>query len=223
MRVRCFGHSAFLLSANAGSVMIDPFDGPLARERGTQWDYPDIEGVEPDLLLITHEHFDHSNQDAIGGDPQVIRSTAGSFETPLGDVLAIASEHDPSAGTERGPNEIFSFELDGMRVCHLGDLGQSALRDEQIAAIGKPDVLMVPVGGHFTIDAEAAAEVVRVLDPAIVVPMHYGSPAVGLPLAPVDDFLALMEGQELRREDAAEFDLARPAEGTTTVVVPAAP
>jgi len=116
-----------------------------------------------------------------------------------------------------------SGELDGMRVCHLGDLGQSALRDEQIAAIGKPDVLMVPVGGHFTIDAEAAAEVVRVLDPAIVVPMHYGSPAVGLPLAPVDDFLALMEGQELRREDAAEFDLARPAEGTTTVVVPAAP
>ncbi len=222
MRLRWFGQSAFLLSGDAGSVMIDPFDGPLARERGTQWDYPDIEGVEPDLLLITHEHFDHSNQDAIGGDPQVIRSTAGSFETPLGGVLAIASEHDPSAGTERGPNAIFSFELDGMRVCHLGDLGQSALRDEQVAAIGRPDVLMVPVGGNFTIDAEAAAEVVRVLDPAIVVPMHYSSPSVGLPLAPVDDFLALMEGHELRRENAAELELERPGEGTT-VVVPAAP
>jgi L-ascorbate metabolism protein UlaG (beta-lactamase superfamily) len=137
-------------------------------------------------------------------------------------VLAIASEHDPSAGTERGPNAIFSFELDGLRICHLGDLGQSALRDEQLAAIGKPDVLMVPVGGHFTIDAEAAAEVVRVLDPAVVVPMHYGSPAVGLPLAPVDDFLALMEGRELRRADAAELELERPGEGMT-VVVPAAP
>jgi L-ascorbate metabolism protein UlaG (beta-lactamase superfamily) len=222
MRLRWFGQSAFLLNGGAGSVMIDPFDGPLARERGTQWDYPDIEGVEPDLLLITHEHFDHSNQDAIGGDPQVIRSTAGSFETKFGDVLAIASEHDPSAGTERGPNAIFSFELDGLRICHLGDLGQSALRDEQLAAIGRPDLLMVPVGGHFTIDAEAAAEVVRVLGPAIVVPMHYGSPAVGLPLAPVDDFLALMEGHELRREDAAELELERPGEGTT-VVVPAAP
>jgi L-ascorbate metabolism protein UlaG (beta-lactamase superfamily) len=222
MRLRWFGQSAFLLSAGAGSVMIDPFDGPLARERGTRWDYPDIEGVEPDLLLITHEHFDHSNQDAIGGDPQVIRSTAGKFETKFGDVLAIASEHDPSAGTERGPNAIFSFELDGLRICHLGDLGQSALRDEQLAAIGKPDVLMVPVGGHFTIDAEAAAEVVRVLDPAVVVPMHYGSPAVGLPLAPVEDFLALMEGRELRRADAAELELERPAEGMT-VVVPAAP
>jgi L-ascorbate metabolism protein UlaG (beta-lactamase superfamily) len=222
MRLRWFGQSAFLLSGDAGRVMIDPFDGPLARERGTQWDYPDIEGVEPDLLLISHEHFDHSNQDAIGGDPQVIRSTAGSFETPLGDVLAIASEHDPSAGTERGPNAIFSFELDGTRVCHLGDLGQSALREEQLAAIGKADVLMVPVGGHFTIDAEAAAEVVRVLDPAIVVPMHYGLPAVGLPLAPVDDFLALMEGHDVRRENAAELELERPGEGTT-VVVPAAP
>jgi L-ascorbate metabolism protein UlaG (beta-lactamase superfamily) len=205
MRLRWFGQSAFLLSGDAGSVMIDPFDGPLARERGTQWDYPDIESVEPDLLLISHEHFDHSNQDAIGGDPQVIRSTAGSFETPLGDVLAIASEHDSSAGTERGPNAIFSFEL-----------------EEQLAAIGKPDLLMVPVGGHFTIDAGSAAEVVRVLDPAIVVPMHYGLPAVGLPLAPVDDFLALMEGHELRREEAAEFELERPGEGTT-VVVPAAP
>jgi L-ascorbate metabolism protein UlaG (beta-lactamase superfamily) len=222
MRLRWFGQSAFLLSGDAGTVMIDPFDGPLARERGTQWDYPDIEGVEPDLLLITHEHFDHANQDAIGGDPQVIRSTAGSFETPVGDVLAVASEHDASAGTERGPNSIFCFELDGLRVCHMGDFGQSALRDEQRAAIGEPDVLLVPVGGHFTIDAEAAAELVRALDPAVVVPMHYGNPAVGLPLAPVDDFLALMEDRELQRSDGSEVELERPESGAT-VVVPAAP
>jgi L-ascorbate metabolism protein UlaG (beta-lactamase superfamily) len=222
MRLRWFGQSAFLLSGDAGDVMIDPFDGPLARERGTQWDYPDIESVEPDLLLITHEHFDHANQDAIGGDPHVVRSTAGSFDTPLGVVLAIASEHDASAGTERGPNAIFCFELDGLRVCHMGDFGQSGLRDEQSAAIGRPDVLMVPVGGHFTIDGGAAAELVRTLDPAIVVPMHYGSPKVGLPLAPVDDFLGLMEGNEVRREGTPELDLERPS-GGTIVVVPAAP
>lgn len=221
MRLRWFGHSTFLLSGGAGEVMIDPFDGPLARERGTQWDYPDIEDVEPDLLLITHEHFDHASQDAIGGDPQVIRSTAGSFETPLGDVLAIASEHDPSAGTERGPNAIFCFELDGLRVCHMGDFGQSALRDEQRAAIGEPDVLIVPVGGHFTIDAEQAAEVVRTLDPAVVVPMHYDTPKVGLPLAPLDDFLGRVGDREIRREDSAEVELERP--GGKTVVVPAAP
>ena len=222
MRARWFGQSAFLLRGEAGEVMIDPFDGPLARERGTQWDYPDIEGVEPDLLLITHEHFDHSNQDAIGGDPQVIRSTAGKFDTRFGDVLAIASEHDPSAGTERGPNAIFRFELDGLRVCHMGDFGQSGLRDEQKAAIGTLDVLFVPVGGHFTVDAQAAAELVRLLDPGVVVPMHYSTPAVGLPLSPVDDFLELMEDRELLREGSAEFELARPAEGAA-VVVPAAP
>jgi L-ascorbate metabolism protein UlaG (beta-lactamase superfamily) len=222
MRLRWFGQSAFLLSGEAGTVMIDPFDGPLARERGTQWDYPDIEGVEPDLLLITHEHFDHANQDAIDGEPQVVRSTAGSFETPLGDVLAIASEHDPSAGTERGPNAIFCFELDGLRICHMGDFGQSALREEQKAAIGTVDVLMVPVGGHFTIDAEAAAAVVRELSPAVVVPMHYSSPKVGLPLAPVDDFLGLVDDREVRREDAPEVELERPS-GGATVVVPAAP
>jgi L-ascorbate metabolism protein UlaG (beta-lactamase superfamily) len=222
MRLRWFGQSAFLLSGDAGDVMIDPFDGPLARERGTDWNYPDIEGVEPDLLLITHEHFDHANQDAIDGDPQVIRSTAGSFESPVGDVLAIASEHDPSAGTERGPNAIFCFALDGVRVCHVGDFGQSALRPEQRDAIGAVDVLLVPVGGHFTIDAEGAAELVRELDPQVVVPMHYGSEKIGLPLAPVDDFLGLVEDRDVERADSAELELELPPQGKT-VVVPAAP
>jgi L-ascorbate metabolism protein UlaG (beta-lactamase superfamily) len=222
MRLRWFGHSTFLLSGDAGEVMIDPFDGALARERGTDWGYPDIEGIEPDLLLISHEHFDHANQDAIGGDPQVIRSTAGSFESPVGDVLAIASEHDPSAGTERGPNAIFRFELGGVSVCHMGDFGQSALRLEQREAIGTVDVLLVPVGGHFTIDAEAAAELVRAIDPAVVVPMHYASEKVGLPLAPVDDFLSLVEDREQQRFDSAELELELPSRGKT-VVVPAAP
>jgi L-ascorbate metabolism protein UlaG (beta-lactamase superfamily) len=222
MKLRWYGHSSFLLSGDAGEVFIDPFDGDLARERGTEWGYPDIEGVEPDLLLISHEHFDHANQDAIGGDPQVIRSTAGSFETPLGDVLAIASEHDPSAGTERGPNAIFCLELDGLRVCHMGDFGQSALREEQKAAIGDVDVLLILVGGHFTVDAQKAAEVVRELDPAVVVPMHYATPTVGLPLTSVDDFLELMDDREVRREDAPEVEVERPSKGAT-VVVPAAP
>ena len=119
-------------------MAIDPFAdmSAMAASRGMQFDYPPIEGVEADLLLVTHEHMDHNGVDAIGGDPAILRSTAGKLESPIGEITAIASEHDEAAGTERGPNTIFVFELDGLRVCHFGDFGQRALRDEQAAAIG---------------------------------------------------------------------------------------
>ena len=123
MKIRWFGQSAFLLSDDQHRVFIDPFgdiDSP-------QWHYPPIEGVDADVLLVTHEHRDHNVVDVIGGEPLVIRSTAGRFETPIGEVVAIASEHDDVAGTARGPTTIFRFELDGFRCCHLGHFGQPAL------------------------------------------------------------------------------------------------
>jgi L-ascorbate metabolism protein UlaG (beta-lactamase superfamily) len=112
MRVEWHGQSAFALSTASTSVFIDPFGdmSPLA-ERGMQFDYPAITGVGADLLLVTHEHLDHNGVEAISGDPQLIRSTAGRFESPIGEVVAIASEHDRAAGTERGPNSIVGFEL----------------------------------------------------------------------------------------------------------------
>ena len=113
-----------------------------------QFDYPAIEGVEPELLLVTHEHRDHNGVEAIGGSPAVIRSTAGTLESPVGEVVAVASEHDEVAGTQRGPNTIFVFTLDGLRIAHFGDFGQTALRDEQADAIGQVDLAFVPVGGR---------------------------------------------------------------------------
>src|ERR1035441_10656961 len=158
MRVEWYGQSAFRLSAGDASVAIDPFGdmSAMAASRGMQFDYPAIDGVEADLLLVTHEHLDHNGVEAIGGDPAILRSTAGKLESPVGEVTAIASEHDESAGTERGPNTIFVFELDGIRVAHFGDFGQSALRDEQAAAVGNVDLLIVPVGGGPTIGAPPA-------------------------------------------------------------------
>ena len=157
MKIRWFGQSAFLLTGER-SVAIDPF-GPsmaeLTSSRGIVFDYPPIDGVEADLLLITHEHADHNAAEAIGGAPVVIRSTAGTIDSPLGDVVAVASEHDELAGTVRGPNTIFRFELDGLQVCHLGDFGQAALRPEQEQAIGQVDLLFVPVGGGPTVGGEA--------------------------------------------------------------------
>src|SRR3954453_2854637 len=132
MLIEWYGQSAFRLEGGGASVFIDPFGIPsegLAK-RGLSFDYPPIEGVSADLVLVTHEHFDHNAADRIDGSPAVIRSTAGTLESPVREVVAIASEHDEHAGTERGPNSIFVFTLDGTRVCHFGDFGQSGLRDE---------------------------------------------------------------------------------------------
>ena len=189
MRIRWYGQSAFLLEAEK-RVAIDPFGAITERcgERGLTFTYPPVAVDRADLLLITHEHADHNAAEVVGGDPTTIRSTAGTIPSPVGDVVAVASEHDDVAGTKRGPNTIFRFALDGFRFCHLGDFGQRALRPEQREAIGDVDVLMVPVGGGPTIGGANAAALVRQLAPRLVVPMHYRTKAVNF-LEPPDEFL----------------------------------
>src|SRR5262249_33096648 len=139
---------SFRLQDGDTTVFIDPFGdmGGLA-SRGLEFNYPPIEGVEADLLLVTHEHRDHNAVEVIGGDPVILRSTAGTHESPAGTVTGVASEHDPVAGTQRGPNTIFTFTLGGVKVAHFGDFGQSELRSEQADALGTADLLIVPVGG----------------------------------------------------------------------------
>jgi len=206
MQIRWYGQSAFLISAER-TVFVDPF-GPMEglAERGMQFDYPAIEGVEADLLLVTHEHADHNAVDVVGGSPQILRSTAGTFDSPLGEVIVVASEHDEAAGTKRGPNTIFRFALDGLRLCHFGDFGQSELRHEQLRAIGSVDVLFLPVGGGPTVGGEPAAAIVRALKPRLVVPMHYRTDAVNF-LDPPDAFLdALGARVERLAENELEAD-----------------
>jgi L-ascorbate metabolism protein UlaG (beta-lactamase superfamily) len=212
MRIRWFGQSAFLLTGEQ-TVLIDPF-GEMNRP---QWRYAPVSGVEADLLLITHEHGDHNHVDAAVGEPHLFRSTAGTRETPVGDVVGIASEHDDVAGTQRGPNTIFCFTLDGDRVAHFGDFGQKELRPEQRAAIGEVDVLFVPVGGGFTIGGRQAADIVKELEPRIVVPMHYRTPAIDF-LEPADEFLEAVD-MPVNRLDTHETD----TDDLAGVVVLAAP
>src|SRR4051794_30031090 len=182
MQVEWYGQSAFRLSDGATTVFIDPFDDlvPMAG-RGLRWDYPAIEGVRADLLLVTHEHFDHNGVGAVAGDPPTIRSTAGRLESPIGEVLAVASEHDRAAGTERGPNTLFAFTLGGRRVAHLGDLGQADLREEQARALGRVDLLFVPVGGGPTIRAQQAPAIAPPPSAPVVVPLHYRPQRIDLP------------------------------------------
>jgi L-ascorbate metabolism protein UlaG (beta-lactamase superfamily) len=222
MEVEWYGQSAFRLAASQATVVIDPFDDLSGlRSRGVQFDYPAIEGVSADLLLVTHEHVDHNGVEVVAGDPVILRSTAGRHSSPIGDVIGVASEHDEVAGTERGPNTIFAFELDGLRVCHFGDFGQGGLREEQGEAIGRVDLLFLPVGGGPTLGAEQAAAIVDRIAPRWVVPMHYRTPRIGF-LEPADAFL---EGQaHVERLDGPVFDTAAlPVKDRPVAVVPAAP
>jgi L-ascorbate metabolism protein UlaG (beta-lactamase superfamily) len=207
MRIRWYGQSAFLLTGERHRVFIDPFGdmGGVSRP-GWRWPFPTIEGAEADLLLVTHDHLDHNGVEAVGGDP-VVLTKAGTHESPLGGVVGIASEHDAVAGTQRGPNTIFRFSLDGTTVAHFGDFGQPALRAEQREALGEVDVLILPVGGGPTIAPDAAAELVREVQPALVVPMHYRTPN-GLDfLDPPDGFLEAIDGARVLRLETSEAEL----------------
>lgn len=222
MRVDWYGQSAFRLSDGAQTVFIDPFgDMSALASRGMQFDYPAIAGVAADLVLITHEHRDHNAVEVIEGDPAVLRSTAGTHDSPVGQVVGVASEHDRAAGTERGPNTIFCLSLGGVRVAHFGDFGQAALRPEQREAIGAVDLLIVPVGGGPTIGAPEATEIVSALAPRWVVPMHYRTPRIGF-LEPADAFLAGFHSVQHASEPGFDTD-ALPSGDGPVIVVPDVP
>jgi L-ascorbate metabolism protein UlaG (beta-lactamase superfamily) len=219
MRVNWYGQSAYALTDGDTTVFIDPFGDMSAA--GDRWSYPPIEGVDAHVLLVTHEHRDHNGVEVIGGDPALVRSAVGTHESPIGPIVGVSSEHDRAAGTERGHNVLYAFDFGGLRVAHLGDLGQAALREEQIAALGDVDLLFVPAGAGPVLDGEAAAKVVAALAPSVVVPMHYRTHRLTF-LEPVDDFAARFERVE--RLDVPVFETAELAVGDgPLVVVPAAP
>jgi L-ascorbate metabolism protein UlaG (beta-lactamase superfamily) len=223
MQVEWYGQSAFRLEADGKTVFIDPFGdmSGLTAARGMQWDYPAIEDVDAELLLVTHEHGDHNAVEVIGGSPTTLRATAGRHGSPVGEVVGVASEHDENAGTERGPNTIFVFDLGGVRVAHFGDFGQSELRPEQAEAIGKVDLLFIPVGAGPTIGAADAKAIAERLGAKWIVPMHYRTPRIGF-LDTADEFLAAMP--DVERLDEPRFDTSSlAAERAPLAVVPAAP
>ena len=180
MIVRWLGHSCFLLKGEGGLVILmDPF-----YEQAVGYVMP---GIQANIVTISHDHDDHNNVQAAGEYADVIIGP-GEFISHEMDLFGIKSYHDSERGRLRGENTIFCFELDGVRVCHLGDLGQKLSR-AQIREIGQVDLLFVPVGGGYTIDASGADKAIEALHPAIIVPMHYQTAALNFPLEPVDAFL----------------------------------
>ena len=215
VRLTWFGQSAFLLEASDGTrIIIDPYQ-PGTSGSGLGYS-PIAEGA--DAVVVTHEHTDHNAVDEVSGNPQVFRqpteATIGSTK-----ITGVPSFHDDQGGASRGSNTIVVLDDGALRVVHLGDLGV-ALSAGQIRTIGRVDVLLVPVGGTYTIDAATALEQVFALAPRVVVPMHYKTTKVKLPLAPVDDFLARTEhaGLRIHRVGGSSMELSPDTLPDTTEV-----
>ena len=161
------------------TLAIDPFNEALGLK---------VPSLTADILLITHDHHDHNNKKAIKGTPFLIEGP-GEYEVKEVFVQGIPSFHDEEGGKKRGQNTIYTIEVEEMRLCHLGDFGQKELTEDQLEQIGDIDVLMIPVGGEFTVDAKGAAHVISQIEPKIVIPMHYALPKLKTKLDEVDKFL----------------------------------
>lgn len=189
MLITYHGHSEFLLEGRHGfSLLTDPFDAHVG--------YP-MEEVQADIVTCSHGHGDHAFTEKVTGNPMIIREAGVWQAGPDAKITAIPSFHDDVQGAKRGHNLLMKIEAEGLSIVHLGDLGVS-LSPEQIAALGQIDILLIPVGGFYTIDAKAAYETVQALKPRIVIPMHYKTEVNrDWPIAEAADFLRLMGCEKL--------------------------
>lgn len=189
MEVKWYGHAAFFIKAEEGiRVITDPYQ-PGAYGGGIA--YGPIRD-EADVVTVSHDHDDHNWTTGLPGSPQVVKGP-GRHHVKGKVFHGIATYHDPSKGSERGENTIFCFEVDGIRVCHLGDLGH-LLGQQEVEAIGEVDLLLIPVGGFYTINAEEASQVLEQLRPKKVIPMHFKTDKCNFPISGVEAFLKGKEG-----------------------------
>lgn len=196
MKIKWLGHASFLVTSEEGKKIItDPYSvaGGIS--------YTPIK-ESADVVTISHDHGDHNNDKAVKGNPHVIRERGIRWVKGI-EFKGIPSHHDAAQGNQRGDNTIFRFTVDGINICHLGDLGH-LLNDKQIADIGSVDILLIPVGGYFTIDAEQATAISWSLKARVVIPMHYKTSKCALPISKVDEFL---KGKEnVRNLNSSEIE-----------------
>lgn len=211
MDIYWYGQACFKLKGKNATVVLDPFD-------------PDFVGLKlprdlsADSVLISHDHKDHNNSEAVtatpaGGKPMVFKEP-GEYEVAGAVISGTNSYHDNVSGSERGKNIIFHLLMDGLDIVHLGDLGQEKLTEEQVAAIGQTDILLIPVGGMFTLNAKSASDIVSQLEPKIIIPMHYQLEGSKIELEGVEGFL---------KEMGAENAVAQPKLSITKDKLPEEP
>jgi len=180
------GHACFSIkNSNDQTIVIDPYD-----PESTGLKLPKLTA---DLVLVTHSHPDHDYVKGVGSETVPFKiSGPGEYEIAGSLIRGINSYHDENKGKDRGRNTIYVINVEGVNICHLGDLGQKKLTDIQREVIGSVDILMIPVGGIFTIDAKDAVEVIAQLEPRIVIPMHYKEDLLKYELGSLEDFIKQM-------------------------------
>lgn len=207
MNINWYGQSYFKITGKNAAVATDPFDAKIGLKPPR---------IEADIVTISHTHPDHNNLDVIKGDPAVIDGP-GEYSVKGVEIQGIGSYHDKNQGKERGTNTIYTIEVDDIKICHLGDLGQD-LSDEQIDKIGNVDILLIPVGGVYTIDAEEAIKVINQIEPRIVIPMHYKIQGLSIKLETLDKFSKEMGASKiLPKLSVKKKEL--PSENTEVVIL----
>ncbi len=211
MKIKYLAHAAFLITSESGvRIVTDPYETSPGLKHGEIKETADI-------VIVSHEHGDHNNVAAVRGNPKAVR---GNAEIKGIRIKAVPAAHDDKGGSQRGKDTIFCFEVDGVNICHAGDLGH-VLSEEQVKAIGKVDVLMIPVGGFFTIDAKTATKVGEQLKPKVIIPMHYKTDKLDFPITGVDEFT---KGKgNVTRSNSSEIELKAgtlPAVTQITVLKP---
>ena len=198
MKIRYLGHSCFSLTESTGTTVVcDPFgDVGFSMPR-----------VRADVVTVSHDHYDHNNTASVSGSPVVLNEECQE-EIEGVSITGIKSYHDDEEGGKRGKNLIFKFRLDGVEVCHLGDLGEDR-SSSLIETLLPVHVLMIPVGGKYTIDSEQAKEYVDRIMPSIVIPMHYKTKGLDLDIDKPDSFLDMFDEEEVEYLEDSEIELTR--------------
>ena len=200
MKIKYFGHASFLVTTDNGTrIITDPYE-PGSFDGAVKY-LPIAE--EADIVFVSHAHADHNHTASVYGNPQVV-DKAGANNIRGIDILGVPTYHDASEGSERGSNIIFRFEADGLVLCHMGDIGH-ALDNALAHQLTPVDILMMPVGGFFTIDCSEADSLIDSLMPELVIPMHYKTDGVDFPIAPVNDFLC--GRKEVLWEEGSEVEV----------------
>jgi len=182
IKIKWFGHSMWKISNEKVSIITDPF---------TNIGYPMPKNETADIVISSHDHFDHNNFSLVKGNPEIIKAE-GEFDVNGVHFKMFPEWHDENLGKDRGQILLMKFNLDGKNFLHCGDLGRM-LPDKTIAELGKVDVIFIPVGGYYTIDAKTAKAIVDKLNPSIVFPMHFKTSVLDFPIAKVDEYLQLID------------------------------